>query len=64
MGAKYTEAQKKATIKYQSEHTDEVRLRVPKGTKDRWQAAAEKAGLSMTKYVQTIVNNYISQTNE
>lgn len=51
MGDKYTEAQKKASIKYMQDKTDDIRLRVPKGTKERWKAAAEKAGVSMTKYV-------------
>lgn len=61
MGEKYTEAQKRATIKYQKEHTDDIRLRVPKGTKDLWHAAAEKAGVSMTRYVLDIVNNHIAK---
>lgn len=55
MGDKYTEAQKKAALKYMQDKTDDIRLRLPKGTKDRWRAAAEHAGVSMTKFVQDAV---------
>lgn len=52
MGERYTDAQKRASIKYMQDKTDDIRLRVPKGTKATWQAAAEKAGAaSMTRYV-------------
>lgn len=61
MGEKYTEAQKRASIKYMQAHTDDIRLRLPKGTKDAWQAAAKDAGLSMTAFVSTIVNGYIKK---
>lgn len=57
MADKYTEAQKRASIKYMQEKTDDIRLRVPKGTKDRWKAAAERAGAdSMTKFVMDAVD--------
>lgn len=51
MGNKYTEAQKKASLKYLQERTDDIRLRVPKGTKSRWQEAAASKGVSMTQFV-------------
>lgn len=51
MGRKYTEAQKAASIKYLKEKTDDVRIRVPKGTKDVWRAAAEKKGVSLQQFV-------------
>ena len=55
----YTEAQKKATIKYLNEKTDDIRLRVPKGTKEKWKGYAEKANKSMTVYVCDAVDNQI-----
>ena len=61
MGREYTDAQKKATLKYLKESTDDIRLRVPKGTKERWSAAAKDAGMSMTKYVLEIVNDYVKR---
>ena len=55
MGKEYTEAQKKASMKYLQDKTDDIRLRLPKGTKDRWNAAASAAGLSMTQFVRNAV---------
>ena len=37
-----SEAQKRATLKWQKEKTDEVRFRVPKGERARIQAHAEQ----------------------
>ena len=54
----YTEARKKANMKYIREKTDDIRLRVPKGTKARWQKAAKATGKSMTQCVIEAVNNY------
>lgn len=57
----YTEAQKRASIKYMKENTDDIRLRVPKGTKDRWKDAASAAGVSMTQYVVEAVEEKIKE---
>ena len=51
MAGKYTEAQKRAAEKYLSEKTEDVRLRVPKGTKDIWKAKAEAAGKSLQRFI-------------
>ena len=59
MGKEYTEAQKKASMKYMQDRTDDIRLRLPKGTKDRWKAAADVMGISMTKFVQDAVEAVI-----
>jgi uncharacterized protein (DUF1778 family) len=61
MGREYTVAQKKASMKYLHEKTDDIRLRLPKGTKDRWKAAADTAGVSMTKFVQDIMESAITK---
>lgn len=47
----YTESQKRASIKYIAEKTDDIRLRVPKGLKYRYKAEAEKRGISMTQFI-------------
>jgi predicted DNA-binding protein len=60
VGREYTEAQKKASIKYMGEKTDDIRLRLPKGTKERWKAAADAAGVSMTQYVREAVEAAIA----
>lgn len=61
MGEKYTEAQKNATMKYLKEKTDDIRVRAPKGTKDRWRAAAEAEGKSLQAFiiaaVEAAINN-------
>lgn len=61
MGREYTDAQKRAAIKYMKDKTDDVRLRLPKGTKDRWQAAAAVAGVSMTQFVKLAVDDAITR---
>ena len=49
-------------MKYMQEKTDDSRLRLPRGTKDRWRAAAQAAGYaSMTQYVQAVVEAAIVQ---
>lgn len=55
MPRKYTDAQKRATLKYLQDKTDDIRLRLPKGTKERWRAAAEARGKSMTQMVAELV---------
>ena len=55
----YTEAQKKASIKYMSEKTDDIRLRVPKGLKNKYKAEAEKREISMTQFIINCVEKEI-----
>ena len=50
------EQAKKGIYTYLAEKTDHISMTVPKGTKDQWRAAAEAAGVSMTKYVVQAVN--------
>lgn len=47
MGAEYSEAQKKASIKYLAEKTESIQIRVPKGKKGEYKAFAEKQGRSL-----------------
>ena len=51
MGGKYTEAQKKATAKYQKENTEMVSFRVPKGKKSEYKALADKTGKSLSSLI-------------
>lgn len=59
--SRYTEAQKRASIKYLKEKTDNIQLRLPKGTKDAWRAAAAAQGVSMTAYVHDAVSDRIQR---
>ncbi len=51
MGDKYTDAQKKATLKYLSEKTDSVQIRTPKGMKEKWREAAAARGKSLNQFI-------------
>lgn len=55
MGNKYTEAQKNASLKYMKEKTDDIRIRAPKGTKERWASAAEAQGKSLQRFIVDLV---------
>lgn len=57
----YTEAQKKASIKYMTEKTDDIRLRVPKGLKEKYKEEAEKRGKSMTQFIIDCVEKDIKK---
>lgn len=59
MGDKYTDAQKKASIKYLKEKTDSIQIRTPKGTKDRWRGAASAAGCSLNQFIVNAVEDKI-----
>ena len=59
----YSEAQKRASIKYLKEKTDDIRLRTPKGTKERYKAEAKKAGQSLTAYICEAVERRIMAGN-
>ena len=56
----YTEARRRANIKYLTEKTDDIRLRTMKGTKNRWRHYAELSGKSMTAYVLDAVDRQIA----
>lgn len=60
MGGKYTESQKKASIKYLQEKTDDIRIRVQKGTKDRWKGEAEKRNKSLNQLIIDSVEKEIN----
>lgn len=59
MGGKYTESQKKASIKYLQEKTDDIRIRVPKGTKERWKEEAAKRDKSLNQLIVDSVEKEI-----
>lgn len=52
---RYSEAQKKATIKYLKNNYDEIKVRVQKGEKDRYKAIAESQGKSLNQ----LINEYL-----
>lgn len=62
MGAKYTDAQKRAATKYLSEKTDLIQLRVPRGEKERYKAYAEQQGKSLTALVVELLEKEIEKS--
>lgn len=64
MGEKYTEAQKKASIKYLKEKTDSIQIRTPKGTKERWKDEAAARGLSLNQFIVEAVEQEIEKAWE
>lgn len=63
MGAKYTEAQKKATEKYLAESTDRLQIRVSKGKKEKYKAFAEKQGVSLNGLICELLERAMADKN-
>ena len=61
MGDKYTDAQKKASIKYLKEKTDSIQIRTPKGTKERWKSAATDRGKSLNQFIVDTMEDEIAK---
>jgi hypothetical protein len=63
LGGKYTEAQKRATINYLKESTDELKIRMPKGKKQEYREASEKANYaSLNQFVVDAIEEKISRS--
>lgn len=58
---KYTDAQKKASIKYLKEKTDSIQIRTQKGTKERWKDAASVRGKSLNQFIVDTMENEIAE---
>ena len=60
-----TEAQLKASKKYHQEKLDEIKLRVPKGNKQRIQDHAKSRGESTNAFIYRAINETIErETNQ
>lgn len=46
-----SKAQQKAVQKYVSSNYDDIKVRVPKGEREKIKAAAEVAGMSVNEYI-------------
>lgn len=65
MGGMYTDAQKKASNKYLAEKIDEIKVRVPKGTKDQIKAHADKYdGGSVNAFIQRAIAETMERDNQ
>lgn len=63
MGSKYTDAQKRAAVKYLTEKTDLIQLRTPRGTKERYKAHAERRGKSLTALIVDLLEQDIKNAD-
>lgn len=51
----YSEAQNKATQRYQKKVYDSIQFRVPKGMRDKYNEYAAKRGMSLSAYIQMLI---------
>ena len=56
MSGKYTEAQKKATIKYLKQ-TVSIQIRVTEAKREEYREKAQKAGKSLNQYIIDLLEN-------
>ena len=56
-----SESRARANKKYQLEKTDEIKLRVPKGNKERIQEHAKEQGESTNAFIYRAVNETIER---
>lgn len=59
----YTEAQNKATQKYQAKAYDRLAIRVKKGEADKIKAHAERQGLSLNGYINKLIAEDMGRTD-
>ena len=52
----YTQAQNKATQKYQKKAYDSIQFRVKKGLREKYNEYAAKRGLSLSAYIQQLID--------
>ena len=56
-----SKAQQKAVAKYMAENYDEIKVRVPKGKKEKIKAHAEKNGESLNGFVNRAVDEAMNK---
>ena len=61
MGAKYTDAQNKATQKYIKNAYDTITVRMPKGMKDIYKNHADNCGKSLNKLIIDLLDRDMSK---
>ena len=63
LGAKGTDARKKAAEKYIAEKTDKIGIRVPKGTKDKYKEFAASKGKSLNALIVEMLEDAMKKEN-
>ena len=57
--AKYSKAQKRASMKYNAKAYDDIKVRVPKGKREEYQSYAEAQGKSLNQLIIELLENNI-----
>ena len=52
------------SVKAYQAKLDDIRIRPAKGTKDRWRAAADQAGLSLQQFIIQAVEERLNRESE
>ena len=58
----YNEKRKAITAKYVKTHLDDIKIRVPKGQREKLKAIASEMGMSMNQMFIKAVEEYIEKT--
>lgn len=64
MAQKYTEARKAGNRKWDAANLDRISVAAPKGTKERWKAAAVAQDKSLNQLIVEAVDNQISHNRD
>ena len=62
--SKYTAKSKEYTAQYVKEHLDEIKIRVPKGRKEVYKAAASSVGKSLNQFAVDSMENEINRMEQ
>lgn len=62
MGKEYTEAQKRASLKYQADKA-QIKITVDKALRDKWQKHAESKNTTITALITELLNKDIEDAN-
>lgn len=60
----YSEASKKATMKYQKEKLEQIAIRVPKGKREEYNNLAKIRGTSLTKLIVDYLESLLAESQE
>lgn len=59
-----SKAQQKAVTKYMKDNYDEIKVRTPKGDRDKWRAAAKADGKSLNQFIIDAVKAAMANQGE
>ena len=62
MRTAYNEVQKRAVAKYNAKAYDEIKLRVPKGNKEKIQEFAKSKDKSVNSFINELIDNAMTET--